>query len=146
MISGTSQTTELRIYSLNLNGLFLDLVLIHGLDSNSIRVSRHNSVYSDHDGLKMHVQLEVSLPCPHNPSRISHQRLNRYLTRALRREGGITMKAFLDVVKHKAELSHLRKHKNKEGKARARYRYLSPSRRLQALGKEMLLERKTGQR
>ena len=54
------------------------------------------------------------------------------------------MKAFLDVVEHEATLSHLKKHKNKERKARARY--FSPSRRLQALGKEVLLARKTGQR
>jgi hypothetical protein len=44
------------------------------------------------------------------------------------------MKAFLDAVEHEATLSHVRKDKNKERKARARY--FSPSRRLQALGKE----------
>jgi hypothetical protein len=54
------------------------------------------------------------------------------------------MKAFSDVVEHEATLSRLRKHKNKERKARARY--FLQSRRLQALGKEMLLGRKTGQR
>ena len=46
------------------------------------------------------------------------------------------MKEFLDVVEHEATLSHLRKHKNEDRKARARY--FSPSHRLQALGKEML--------
>jgi len=81
---------------------------------------------------------------PYTPSRINPKRLNRHLTRTLTREGGITMKAFLDVVQHEATLSHLRKQKNKERKPRARY--FSPSRRLQALGKEMLLARKTGQR
>jgi hypothetical protein len=54
------------------------------------------------------------------------------------------MKAFVDVVEHEATLSHVRKHKNKERKATTRY--LSPSRRLQAFGKETLLARKTGQR
>jgi len=122
----------------------LDLILIHGLHSDSIRVTQHNSLASDHDGLEIHVKLEVPPSCPYTPSRINPKRLNRHLTRALKREGGITMKAFLGVVEHEATLSHLRNHKNRERKARARY--FSPSRRLQALGKEMLLARKTGQR
>ena len=123
---------------------FLDLILIHGLHSDSVRVTQHKSLASDHDGLEIQVQLAVSPSCPYTPSRINPKRLNRHLTRTLAREGGITMKAFLDVVAHEATLSHLGKHKNKERKARARY--FSPSSRLQALGKEMLLARKTGQR
>jgi hypothetical protein len=123
---------------------FLDLILIHGLHSDSIRVTQHNSLASDHDGLEIHVTLEVSLSCPYTPSKINSKRLNRHLTRSLKREGGITMKAFLNVVEHEAAWSHLRKHKNKERKSRARY--FSPSRRLQALGEEMILARKTGQR
>ena len=119
---------------------FLDLVLIHGLHSDSIRVTLHNSLSSDHYCLEIHVQLEVSPSCPYTPSRINPQRLNRHMER----EGGITMKAFLDVVEYEATLSHLRKHENKERKAKARY--FSPSGRLQALGKEILLARKTGQR
>jgi len=54
------------------------------------------------------------------------------------------MKALLDVVEHEATLSRLRKPKNKQRKPRARN--FSPSRRLQGLGKEMLLARKIGQR
>jgi len=72
------------------------------------------------------------------------KRLNRHLIRSLKREGGITMKALLDVVEHEATLSRLRKPKNKQRKPRARN--FSPSRRLQGLGKEMLLARKIGQR
>jgi hypothetical protein len=54
------------------------------------------------------------------------------------------MKDFLDVVDNEAALSHVGKHKNKERQARDRY--LSRSHRLQALGKEMVLARKTRQR
>jgi len=123
---------------------FLDLILIHGLHSDSIRVTQHNSLASDHDGLEIHVKLEVSPLCPYTPSRINPKRLNRHLTRTLTREGGITMKAFLDVVEHETTLSRLRKHKNKERKRKALYFSSTP--RLQALGKEMLLARRTGHR
>jgi len=54
------------------------------------------------------------------------------------------MKEFLDVVEHESALSHPRKHQNKARRARARY--FSPSSRLQALGQEMILARKAGQR
>jgi len=83
---------------------FLDLILIHGLHSDSITVTQDNSLASDHYGLEIHVQLEVSPSCPYTPSRINPERLNRHLKRALKREGGITMKAFLDVVEHEATL------------------------------------------
>jgi len=46
---------------------FLDLILIHGLHSDSTRVTQHNSISSDHDGLEIHVELEVSPSCPYNP-------------------------------------------------------------------------------
>jgi hypothetical protein len=77
---------------------FLDLILIHGLHSDSIRVTEHNSLASDHDGLEIHVKLEVSPSCTNTPSRINPNRLNRHLTRTVKGEEGITMKAFLDVV------------------------------------------------
>jgi hypothetical protein len=38
-----------------------------------------------------------------------------------KKEGGMTMQAFLDVVEHEAAFSHLRKHENEERKARGRY-------------------------
>jgi hypothetical protein len=85
---------------------FLDLILIHGLHSDSVRVTQHNSLSSNHNGLEIHVQLEVSPSCPYTPSRMNPKRLNHHLTRTLTREGGITMKAFLHVVDHEATLSH----------------------------------------
>jgi hypothetical protein len=57
--------------------------------------------------LKSIIQLEVSPSCPYTPSRINPKRLNRHVTRTLKREGGITIKRFLDVVEHEATLSHL---------------------------------------
>ena len=38
---------------------FLDFILIHGLHSDSIRVTQHDSLSSDHDGLEIPVPLEV---------------------------------------------------------------------------------------
>ena len=83
---------------------FLDLILIHGLHSDSIRVTQHNSLASDHDGLEIHVRLELSPSCPYTPSRINPKCLNRHLIKTLKRKGEITMKAFLDVVEHEATL------------------------------------------
>ena len=54
------------------------------------------------------------------------------------------MKAFLNLVEHESALSYLRNNENKE--RRARNRYFSPSSRLQALDKEMILARKVGPR
>ena len=74
---------------------FLDLLLIHGLHFDSIRLTQHNSLSSDHDGFAIHVELEVSPSCPYAPSSIKPKRLNRNSLRTLNRQEGITMKAFL---------------------------------------------------
>jgi len=83
---------------------FLGLILFHGIHSDCIRVTQHNSLASDHDGLEIHVRLELSPSCPYTPSRINPKCLNRHLIKTLKRKGEITMKAFLDVVEHEATL------------------------------------------